>query len=305
MDSNGPLTERAPAKINLTLEIHGRRADGYHELSSLVVFARDCADVVSFTAGDDWSIALDGPFAGGIVGDNLVSRAVDAVTAHAPNLRRGHIVLTKNLPVAAGIGGGSADAAAVLRLIARANPVALSHSIDWLGIARGLGADVPVCLLSQPSWMTGTGESVEPVPALPGCACVIANALEDVPADKTARVFRALAAPPVPAKFARKRAAPPPFDTFDALVAVLNQSRNDLADPAAALMPVIDDVQTAMAQRRGCALARVSGAGPSVVGLFRSIGDADAAAHDLSSRHPGWWVRSSVLTPHGSGQTTQ
>lgn len=303
MDLTGPLTEIAPAKINLTLDIHGRREDGYHELSSLVVFARDCADGVSFALGHDWSVEIDGPFATHIVGDNLVSRAVQAVAAEAPDIQRGRVVLSKNLPVAAGIGGGSADAAAVLRVLARANSARPGSTIDWMGIARSLGADVPVCMLSQPAWMTGTGDSVASLAALPDCACVIVNALGEVPADKTARVFRALGAPPLgihsastdEVAFQRKQ-PPAPFRDFDALVAFLKQSRNDLAAPATAIMPMIDDVQRAMQQAAGCALARVSGAGPSVVGLFRSLADAERAARDIRSRQPDWWVQTSVLT---------
>src|SRR5262245_35322555 len=185
------ISELAPAKINLTLEVLGRRADGYHELSSLVAFA-DIGDVLTLDTSGAAALRVTGPFAEAIAGPNLVETAMALVAERAPGLATGSVELEKRLPVASGIGGGSADAAAYLRCVAATNPED-GDRIDWGELATRLGADVAVCLEEQAAWMLGAGETVMPVErGLPPLAVVLVNPLAAVPPDKTARVFRAL-----------------------------------------------------------------------------------------------------------------
>ncbi|MBX9589045.1 MAG: 4-(cytidine 5'-diphospho)-2-C-methyl-D-erythritol kinase, partial [Hyphomonadaceae bacterium] len=189
-----PVRELAPAKINLTLAVRGRRADGYHELESLVTFA-DIHDAVVLEPGAEGSVTVAGAFAQYIGGENLLIRALALLREAEPGLRLGSVRLEKNLPVAAGLGGGSADAAALLRAVRRANP---KHAggVPWLEIAARLGADVPVCLGARPALMWGIGEKIAPVPRLPPLHAVIVNPRLPLP---TADVFAALAAGPAPA----------------------------------------------------------------------------------------------------------
>jgi 4-diphosphocytidyl-2-C-methyl-D-erythritol kinase len=188
------LTEFARPKVNLTLKVLGRRADGYHELESLVVFASGIADTLTLTPGAPVEVRVSGPFAAAIIGQNLVERALDRLGAIEPRLVLGSIDLQKNVPVGAGLGGGSSDAAAVLRLARRANPD-LAETVDWHAVAAGLGADVPVCLDDRAALVRGIGENLTPLPELPRLPAVLVNALSEVPAAKTAEVFRRLGAP--------------------------------------------------------------------------------------------------------------
>src|SRR5262245_22336740 len=167
------LRDAAKAKLNLTLEVLGRRSDLYHELKSLVAFA-EFGDAVEFVPKDDLSLLVEGPFATALQGSNLILTAAEAAKTAYPALKLGRFMLTKMLPVAAGLGGGSADAAAAFRLLARANPGALDEE-SWRELAQGLGSDVPACLLSRPALMTGRGETVTPVRQFPSCAVVLAN----------------------------------------------------------------------------------------------------------------------------------
>ena len=188
------VIETAPAKINLTFEVRGRRADGYHELLSLVAFA-DVADVVSLDTEGVMGVAVSGPFAAEIVGPNLLDRTLALLQERAPELVLGAVHLEKRLPVAAGIGGGSADAAALLRAVAKVN-LKQRDSVDWSALAVRLGADVAVCLGCRAAWMSGAGGGVEPLAArLPTLDAVLVNPRAHVPADKTAQVFRKLGAP--------------------------------------------------------------------------------------------------------------
>ncbi len=281
------LAETAPAKLNLTLAVRGRRPDGYHELDSLVVFA-SVGDRVSLEPGAALSVETTGPFGAAITDDNLIVKAARAAQAAAPDLRLGHFRLEKNLPVAAGLGGGSSDAAAALRLISRTNP-ARAPNIDWASLAQSIGADVPVCLGARAARMSGLGERVEPLDRLPAIACVLAN--PRVPL-ATPSVFRALAA----ATFDnRPLASWPRLATADDLLAHVQAGRNDLQPAAIALCPPVADVLCALRSLAGAQIVRMSGSGPTCFALFRSRTEADGARAVLAARRPDWWVVSADL----------
>ncbi|MBU1210237.1 MAG: 4-(cytidine 5'-diphospho)-2-C-methyl-D-erythritol kinase [Alphaproteobacteria bacterium] len=278
------IHERARAKVNLTLRVLGRRPDGYHEIDSLIAFADDAFDTVTLDPGRPVGVTVSGPFADRIVGDNIVAMTLRRLAETEPRLQLGAVHIEKRLPVAAGIGGGSADAGAVLRAVASANP---DHSgrIDWLAIAASLGADVPVCFTNVACRATGLGEILGPLPQLPTLSAVLVNSLDDVPADKTAQVFRLLAAGPLPASPAQAPHAVPADDR--ALVEMLSQVGNDLEPAARTAFPVIAKVLDALREIEGCRFAAMSGAGPTCFGLFEDCGHAAGA---LASRHPAWWI---------------
>jgi 4-diphosphocytidyl-2-C-methyl-D-erythritol kinase len=283
-------SEFAPAKINLTLEILGRRPDGYHELRSLVVFAQDVGDVVKLTGGDVAEVETSGPFASDIAGSNLVDRAIAAFAAKMPSLT-GSLALVKNLPVASGIGGGSADAAAALRLLSHAYP-ALPEG-DLAALARSLGADVPVCVRARPVVMTGVGEVLDEVALPEDLYAVLVNPRVDVPGNKTAQVFAALGAAAltnVPAK-----ELPPSFSSFADVIAYASARGNDLETPARTLLPVIDIVLAELRQLAGVRLAQLSGAGPTCFALFETKREAEIGATTLQQRQPGWWIKPTRL----------
>jgi 4-diphosphocytidyl-2-C-methyl-D-erythritol kinase len=265
--------ELAPAKVNLALHVTGRRADGYHLLDSLVVFPR-VGDRLRAEPSRELSLSVEGRFAACLDrGDNLVLRAARLL---APG-RGAALTLDKRLPVASGIGGGSADAAAALRLLGRLWGVPLPPTAALLG----LGADVPVCLAGVASRMRGIGEALEPV-ALPAFWLVLAN--PGVPV-ATGAVFAALAGrfgPPLP--------HPPAFADAAALAGWLAARRNDLEAPAAALAPAIAGTLAALAAQPGCLLARMSGSGATCFGLFATAAEAEAAADALGRARPRWWV---------------
>ena len=272
-------TEFAPAKINLCLHVTGRRADGYHLLDSLVVFA-GVGDRVSATLQGATSLTVEGPMAAGLSGegDNLVLRAARAMGVPA------RIVLEKHLPVSSGIGGGSADAAATLRLLARLSGKPLPDASAVLA----LGADVPVCLAGRPVRMTGIGEGLAPLPPLPEAWLVLANPGVAV---STPAIFRALARadnPPLPRDLPRLKTAAD-------LAAFVMMQRNDLEPAAITLEPVIARVKAALTAQEGCLMARMSGSGATCFGLFRDPLSASAAARALRASAPGWWVADAPL----------
>ncbi len=276
------VTELARAKINLCLHVTGRRGDGYHLLDSLVVFA-DVADRVTAVPADALTLTLTGAGAAHLPdgADNLVMRA-----ARAMGVSRGAaITLEKRLPVASGIGGGSADAAATLRVLSRLWEVGLPSATAVLG----LGADVPVCVAGVPARMEGVGEVVSPLPhALPEAWLVLANPGVAV---ATPDVFRALTRtdhPPLPRDLPRLRGA-------DELAAFLQMQRNDLEPAAMSVAPVIRRVKDAVAAQPGCLLARMSGSGATCFGLFADPLGAAAAAAALRKAEPGWWVEAGAI----------
>jgi 4-diphosphocytidyl-2-C-methyl-D-erythritol kinase len=273
------VREAAPAKLNLDLLVTGRRPDGYHLLDSLVVFA-DLGDELAFAPAPDLRLKVVGPMAGGLPAgvDNIVVGAARRLAALAGIRPRAAITLDKRLPVAAGIGGGSSDAAAALRGLCRL--WGLSPGAEMLqALALELGADVPVCLRQRPARMRGIGERLDPLPAMPTLHLVLVNPCRPLP---TAAVFGAL-------RLDRcgPRAEPPdPADLLD----TLRRSRNDLEAPARLLLPAVDEVLAALAHVSGCRLARMSGSGPTCFGLFPDAAASANAAAELRERHPGWWV---------------
>jgi 4-diphosphocytidyl-2-C-methyl-D-erythritol kinase len=269
----------------------GRRPDGYHELDSLVVFAR-FADRLSFVPGPALRLTLRGPTAGAIEpdSDNLVLRAAQALAERAPSLRLGHFTLDKHLPVAAGLGGGSADAAAALRLLARANRIALDDP-RLADAARATGADVPVCLDPRPRRMRGIGEILSEPLALPKLPAVLVNPGVRL---ATRDVFTRLQAP----AWSGSGAGTPSEDipcARPALLAYLAAHGNDLEPAAIALQPAIGDVLAALRALPGCRLARMSGSGATCFGLFDTMKAATQAAATLRSTRPSWWGRATAL----------
>lgn len=288
------IAERAPAKINLTLLVRGRRADGYHELLSLVAFA-DVADVVTLDTESPTGVTVSGPYAAGITGTNLLETALALIEKQAPDLAVGAVHLEKRLPVAAGIGGGSADAAALLRAVARANPE-VEQGFDWLGLATRLGADVAVCLRGRAAWMSGAGETVVALAGgLPTVYAVLANPLARVPADKTAQVFRRLGAPLLAEGGGHSGLVGPQIDSRAGLLAVIAASGNDLEPPARAVVPEIADVMTALKSLSGVETVGLSGAGPTCFAICPDRERAEDAAGALRKAEPGWWVEATKL----------
>lgn len=290
--------ELAPAKINLTLRVLGRRGDGYHEVESLVAFA-DCGDRVSIDTSSPSAadFAIRGPFAAGIDGPNLVVRAIDLVRQAHPALRLGAVRLDKQLPIAAGLGGGSADAAAVLRAIRRMN--ADHHGpVDWPALALRLGADVPVCLAACSAMMRGIGERLMwcPVPAF---AAVLVNPQAPVPADKTRRVFQVLGARALGDNFSAHASSGdeplPPLENLDQLIELMRRNGNDLERPAISVMPSIADVKAALLGIDGCLHTQLSGAGPTCFGVFQGRDQAVQAAAMIAAAAPQWWVRAATI----------
>lgn len=291
MSAPAPLVENAPAKVNLTLRVLARRPDGYHELESVVVFA-DCGDALSYTHGGDLKLTVRGPSAAaaGEGNDNLVYKAARALAARRPGLAFGAFDLDKRLPVAAGLGGGSSDAAAALRLIARANAIA-GDDPDLYSAARATGADVPVCLDPRPRIMRGIGDMLSVPFTLPSLSAVLVNPGVALPTKAVFAGWKPAAPPPVPhdaAALARLTGAAE-------LVRLLAAQANDLEAPAIALQPVIADVLAALRALPGCSLARMSGSGATCFALFTSAVAAKNAADILRSKHPAWWVQPTTL----------
>ena len=296
MSGGDSISLAAPAKINLFLHITGKRPDGYHRLESLAVFARDEAacDTLRAEPADDLSLTIDGPFAAALQGDqaeNLVLRAARALADVAGIAPKARLTLTKRLPLASGIGGGSADAAAALKALRRLWRLDMDDAgLDDAGLAAiglKLGADIPVCLQSRPMLMTGIGEILQPAPALPAAWLVLANPGVSL---ATKDVFAALAGhfePEQPLEDAPASAAD--------LAIQLRARRNDLEPPARFLASEIDPVLAALRGQGGCLLARLSGSGATCFGLFAEARLAQIAAQGLSRAHPAWWVAATAI----------
>ena len=283
----------APAKLNLTLEILARRADGYHELESLVVFA-GVGDRLQVEPAPDLTLEVKGPFAGALTGageENLVLRAARLLAAFGDVTAGARLRLTKNLPVGAGLGGGSSDAALALRLLNRQWGLSLPDR-ELANLGLQLGADVPVCLYRRPALMRGIGEELAPAPPLPPLWTVLVNPLKSL---ATADVYRARQG-----SFARASAwwRHPPMDAAAAAVHLAARP-NDLQVPALRLCPDVAAVLSALERTRGCLLARMSGSGASCFGLYASAGEAEAAATALKSGFPEWWIRATAVLGEG------
>jgi 4-diphosphocytidyl-2-C-methyl-D-erythritol kinase len=291
------LVENGRAKVNLTLRVVGRRVDGYHDLESVVAFA-DCADRLSLTPGPKLNLKTTGPLARdcGDTSDNLVFKAAQLLGERVPDLKLGDFTLDKVLPVAAGIGGGSADAAAALRLLAQANGLALEDP-RLIEVAQLTGADVAVCLASRACVMTGVGETLLPL-SLPKMPCVMVNPRIPV---ATRDVFQALGlrngellvgATDV----IRATAWPEEGASLEDWVEVLSSGSNDLEAPATRLQPVIGEVISALSATNGAWLARMSGSGATCFAVFENTPEAQRAAQKIQLDHPKWWVHAGVLS---------
>jgi 4-diphosphocytidyl-2-C-methyl-D-erythritol kinase len=268
------VTVFAPAKINLFLHVGERRSDGYHELESLVVFA-DVGDELLIEPAHAFSLALDGPFGGKLASeqDNLIAKAARALSAKADRAPDVKITLTKNLPVASGIGGGSADAAATLRGLVQFWKLKIPHN-ELHAIAETLGSDVPACLLSETLWMTGRGEGIEPVPGLPSVPLVLVNPGIAV---STAQIFANLKN-----RIGVGQAAKPKADlSVLALADYFKSNRNDLESPACEIAPEIDEVLQAISHS-GALRTRSSGSGATCFGLFADDKFAEVAAANIA-----------------------
>jgi 4-diphosphocytidyl-2-C-methyl-D-erythritol kinase len=291
------LMEDARAKVNLTLRVAGRRVDGYHDIESVVAFA-DCADRLSLTPGPKLDLQMSGPLAQacGETGDNLVLKAARLLGGRVPDLKAGQFTLEKVLPVAAGIGGGSADAAAALRLLAQLNGLALDDQ-RLLDVALETGADVPVCLASRACDMTGVGETLLPL-SLPIMPCVMVNPRVPV---ATKDVFQALGLRNGEllvgaSDVLRAVAWPEPGASVEDWVEALAASSNDLEAPATRIEPVIGQVISALNATNGAWLARMSGSGATCFAIYENTAEAQRAAQKIMLDHPGWWVHAGVLS---------
>jgi 4-diphosphocytidyl-2-C-methyl-D-erythritol kinase len=282
-----PLAEQALAKINLTLRVLGRRADGYHTLESLVAFA-DFGDRLTLEPGREASLMVSGPFANasGAIADNLVLKAAAALASRIPGVRVGRFLLEKNIPVAAGLGGGSSDAAAALRLLAVANEMTAADP-SLYAAARDTGADVAICLDMRTRVMRGIGDELSRSLVLPKLHALLVNpgvalATRDVFAKLDLR------------QVGGHEAGNAPHD-YEAFIAWLAAQGNDLTEPACRLAPAIREVLAALSSQSGCRLARMSGSGATCFGLFDSASEAENAGQTLRAAQPKWWVKPVLL----------
>jgi 4-diphosphocytidyl-2-C-methyl-D-erythritol kinase len=291
VSSPAPFVENAPAKVNLTLRVLGRRADGYHELESLVTFA-EVGDRLSFVPGGELALTVRGPNAvqAGDGADNLVLTAAQSLAARVAGIGLGAFDLDKRLPVAAGLGGGSADAAAALRLLARANSIPADDGRLY-DAARVTGADVPVCLDPRPRLMRGIGEILSAPLKLPALPVVLANPGVGLP---TKSVFAGWK-PAGPQVLTLDVASLAKITSREEYLQLLATQANDLESAAIAVEPVIAEVLVALRALIGCRLARMSGSGATCFALFSSAAAAIEAAKTLSGKYPQWWVRPSAL----------
>ena len=277
------VSEWAPAKVNLYLRVVGRQADGYHLLDSLAVFGPAADRItaqVSGTPGEGLALDVTGPFASALDGaDNLVLRAADLLAAASGIAPRVHLTLEKGLPVASGIGGGAADAAAALRLLARLWRVPIP-----VDLPLRLGADVPVCLAARPARMGGIGERLGPAPKLPPFGLLLVNPGAAV---STPAVFRAR-----DDAFSGPAVLPEAWPSAEAMAADLRRLGNDLETPAMALCPAISDALAWLRSRPGCLLAQMSGSGATCFGLFAAAATAESVGQGAP---PGWWVQGGAV----------
>jgi 4-diphosphocytidyl-2-C-methyl-D-erythritol kinase len=292
------LGDDARAKVNLTLRVVGRRVDGYHDLESVVAFC-DCADRLTLKSGTRLTLITTGPRAQdcGEAADNLVLKAARLLGERVADLKLGEFTLDKVLPVAAGIGGGSADAAAALRLLARTNNLALDDP-RVIEVAQLTGADVPVCLASQACVMTGVGETLLPL-SLPNMPCVLVNPRVPV---ATKNVFAALGlrhgellvgATDV---ILHDPIWPDAGAAIDPWIDALADIGNDLEKPAMRIQPVIGEVLSALGSADGARLARMSGSGATCFAIFSDDADARRAAQAIQLAQPLWWVHAGALS---------
>jgi 4-diphosphocytidyl-2-C-methyl-D-erythritol kinase len=284
--------EEARAKINLTLHVLGKRPDGYHELDSLVVFA-DLCDELTFTPAPEDSLSIEGPFATALEGENLILKAQRTVAGWLGREIHGHFHLHKAIPVAAGVGGGSSDAAAAIRILLRAHGET-GGAENYIEKAAAVGADVPVCLYNRAAWMRGLGERVSAAPELAPLPAILVNPRIKVP---TPAVFKHLNAGPLrPGGAAPSQLAAADFSNPEKAAEALQHGRNDLEPPASAIEPAVERTLDAIRQQEGCLLARLSGSGPTCFGLFPTREIAARAAAVVAREQPDWWVAAVTLS---------
>lgn len=284
------LTIFAPAKINLYLHVTGRLDNGYHSLDSLVAFA-DIGDRVDIEPATDFEFRVHGPYAGAFGpkeldasphSSNLMVQAVWSLARAAQKVPNIKVTLTKNLPLAAGLGGGSADAAAVIWGLLEWWGIS-SHAHYLPGLMVRLGADVPVCLPCQPSRVRGIGDVIDAAHAMPEVPVVLINPHK---ACATAAVFRNFTG-----AFREPQSLPPPMETVGEMVQFLKKQHNDLIAPARQIVPEIDNVMNMLDVQKGCLFSRLSGSGATCFGLFESEILAQGATKTIAAENPDWWVR--------------
>ena len=281
------IVDAAPAKINLYLHVTGKRADGYHLLDSLVVLA-DIGDQITATPSDILSLNYTGPFAKGLppAKSNLVLHAAERLKDAFGVSTGAALTLNKALPVASGIGGGSADAAATLRALCTLWHLDITHP-KVADLALSLGADVPVCLRGQSAIMRGIGEDIRPVDHLPPLSLILINPGVEV---STPAVFKARTS-----AFSNRVEIPGTFNDASAFHAFLKTTQNDLEPPAMGLQPIIGDVLEALRALPGVVLARMSGSGATCFGIVENVDAALTGAQSLSASHPRWWVQATSV----------
>ncbi len=290
-----PLSAFAAAKVNLYLQLTGRRGDGYHLLDSLVVFP-SIGDRLSVSPGQSLELVLEGPQAQSLAasgGENLVLAAARALARHAGIAAKARFVLEKNLPVASGLGGGSSDAAAALRLLVRHWRLSIGENA-LAALGATLGADVPASLYARPVWVGGIGEKLKPAAGLPQGGILLANPAKALP---TAQVYAARSG-----RFSKKgRFRRMPRDVF-ALAETLASRRNDLTEAAQGLLPEIASVLARLSSLEGALLARMSGSGATCFALFADRLAAERASRALSLLEPTWWCAAGSLCPEPLAQ---
>lgn len=282
-------SELAKAKINLSLEVIGRRRDGYHELNSLVAFA-GAGDRLSFEKTGANDLIIKGPFASALEGENLILKASDYMLSQYPGISPGTFTLEKNLPIASGIGGGSADAAAAIRLLASQLPAGI-NGLNYPELAKELGADIPVCLEQSAVIMSGIGETLTPVKELPSLPCLLIN--PGIPVS-TGEIFRRLNAPLVKQDHTPQISIPDLSDR-DKLLFYMKKHSNDLQAVAEEIEPLVRTVIRELEEQSGCLIARMSGSGATCFGIFDSPEQAQSAATEIAESHREWWVQNSVI----------
>ncbi len=288
------LSEIAKAKVNLTLDVYGQRFDGYHELSSLVAFA-DIGDSVSYRPDVQGGLIVEGEFAAGLNEENLVLDVVAAVKNKLPGATIGQFVLKKNLPVGSGLGGGSADAAASIRLLNKAHPDLLSQD-DWRDIAQKIGADVPVCLLQKAAAISGIGEKISILPVFEPVNAILVNPLVHL---STRDVFEDLSANPFDSEMAEHRykiskyrvTAQQGIHSLEVLAEFMSEHPNQLEDAAVRHVPEIRRIKSIIADDTNCVITAMSGSGPTVFGLYRCEESAIIAADRLIGINGHWWIK--------------
>ena len=275
----------APAKVNLFLHVTGKRKDGYHLLQSLVTFA-NYGDNLTITPAEHFSITIDNPFTALDEENNLVTRAANTLAQTLQKDLDCNIHLTKKIPIGAGLGGGSADAATTIKgLLQYWNESISGSQLDEILVS--LGADVPICYQNQSAIIQGIGEEIIPLPSLPDLPTLLVYPNKFCPTIDIFKTYeKDFSSPiPIPEKFTVKE------DLYD----FLKQQTNDLTQAACHQIPTIKDVLTLINKQQGCALSRMSGSGSSCFGLFDNVENSQAAALSIQKENPDWWVQPVIL----------